>query len=79
MRHTKGGKIILLKERSTPLWEKILKRSGEIQIKVDRRQGTLLRIPLILGIFGTAVFPRLVSLGTLGLLLARCTLEMERR
>ena len=61
------------------LWQKILKKSGKAQIKVNRGRGTLLRIPLILGVFGTAAFPRLASFSALALLLARCSLEVEWR
>lgn len=74
------GKIIFTSRgRLENLWQKILKKGKDAQIKVNRPQGTLLRIPLVLGIFGTAAFPRLVSWGALGLLLARCSLEIEWR
>lgn len=61
------------------LWQEILKKSGEAQIKVNRGEGTLLRIPLIPGVFGIAAFPRLASFSALALLLARCSLEVKWR
>ncbi|MGI6308297.1 MAG: DUF4342 domain-containing protein [Dethiobacteria bacterium] len=74
------GRIIFTSRRKRGrIWSRILKKSKEIKIKVNRPGGTLFRVPLVLGIFGTAAFPRLASLSMLGLLLARCSLEVEWR
>ncbi|HAA33792.1 MAG TPA: hypothetical protein DCD97_00600 [Firmicutes bacterium] len=72
------GKISLTAgDHEDKLWRRILKKSGEMKIKVNRPGGTLFRVPLALGVIGTVAFPRLASWSMLALLLTRCSLEIE--
>ncbi len=59
--------------------QKLWKRSKSIKIKVNGPEGTVCRIPLPLGVAAVAAFPRLAVWGGLGLILARCFLEIESR
>jgi len=61
------------------IWQKLWKRSKSIKIKVNGPEGTVCRIPLPLGVAAVAAFPRLAVWGGLGLILARCFLEIESR
>ena len=65
------------KDRAQKLWQKTLKKGTDMRIKVHRQEGTLFRVPLVLGVIGDLAFPRMISWGMLALLLTRCTLEIE--
>jgi hypothetical protein len=64
-------------EEKEKVWQKVWKKGKSAKINVKRTGGTLFRVPLVVGIAGVTAFPRLASWSMLGLLLTRCSLEID--
>ncbi|MDO9534283.1 MAG: DUF4342 domain-containing protein [Bacillota bacterium] len=64
-------------EEKEKVWQKVWKKGKSAKINVKRTGGTLFRVPLVIGIAGVTAFPRLASWSMLGLLLTRCSLEID--
>lgn len=68
-------------DRRAELAEKLkelLGMGGRYRIKVVARERKIVELPLGLGVLSSLFFPRLTVWGVLGLLFARCSLEMEK-
>jgi hypothetical protein len=64
-------------EEKEKVWQKIWRKGKSGKINVKRTGGTLVRVPLVIGIAGVAAFPRFASWSMLGLLLTSCSLEID--
>lgn len=61
------------------IWQTLLDKSRRIKIRIKGPKGGVFRIPLPLCVAAVAAFPRLAVWGGLGLILARCLLEIESK
>lgn len=74
----KRGKKIGSVKRKGQFWRQMFLKAVNTKIRVKSRRGTICRIPLTIGMAGVAFFPRLAAWSTAALLIARCSMQLER-
>ncbi|MGI5876704.1 MAG: hypothetical protein ACOX6X_07870 [Dethiobacteria bacterium] len=74
----KEDKMPRFRKKNGVFWRKLFLEAINAKIRVNSRRGTIFRIPLPLGLTGAALFPRVAAWGTIALLLARCSMQLER-
>jgi len=57
----------------------VIDKGNSIRIRVGAGDKTLMEIPVLLGAAGAVFFPTTVAVGTLGLLMAHCQLELVQQ
>ncbi len=72
-----GGKGLLSRDIISPV-KKVFRQSNRTRIKVSNRDGTLLEIPITVGLAGALLAPRMTALGTMALLMAQYSLESHQ-
>ncbi len=69
-----GTRGLLSREIFTPV-KKVFRQSNRTRISVRNKDGTLLELPVTVGLAGALFAPRITALGTMALLMASYSLE----
>ncbi|MBS4022771.1 MAG: DUF4342 domain-containing protein [Dethiobacter sp.] len=72
-----SGVGMISREIISPV-KKVFRQSNRTRIKVKNRDGTLLEIPITVGLAGALLAPRMTALGTMVLLMAQYSLESHQ-
>lgn len=57
----------------------VIKQSSQTKIVIRGKEGTVLRIPVALGVIGTAFAPKVAMFGAAACLLSRCSVELHQK